>query len=54
MALALIWGVTMGDLWTEGGAMLDMPWGLFLQQYFYQVLLGVCTQKTRGCYRRLQ
>jgi hypothetical protein len=42
MALALIWGVTKGDLWTEGGAILDMPWGLvsLVEIYVGMALFG--------------
>ena len=28
MAGALAYGATVGDLWAEGGALVDMPWGL--------------------------
>lgn len=42
MAIALAWGVTAGDLFTEGGALLGMAWGVvsLVEIYVGMILFG--------------
>jgi hypothetical protein len=43
MAGALAYGAAAGDLWAEGGALVDMPWGLVtLVEVYVGLTLFAC------------